>query len=265
MRSRVGPLPHFLAAALLLMGCAHADGAADRQMADLRDSLGKLAAERDRTNDRALLDDSDTKPPPAPAAPRKAGSLRTVQIGDDEGRESDDPNDPSARPEIRLQGGGGGGSRPARSSRTRGREEDVRTDTPRSSSIDPEAKKVYEAALAQVNGKQYDRALESLSAFLVRFPDHPYAENATYWRGECYYARGEYLRAAEQFEAVVARGAGMKAPDALLKIGACHERLGASDRAKEYWDRLRREFPRSDAARKIPGSDTKMAGPKENR
>ena len=252
-------------ALLLVAGCAHADGAADRQIADLRDSVGKLEAERDRTNDRALFDDAEAKPAPAAAAPRKAEAPRTLQIGDDEGsRENDDPNDPNARPEIRLQGTGGGSPRPVRSGKQRGREDD-RSETPRSPSLDPEAKKVYDAALSQVNAKQYDRALESLSAFLVRYPDHPYAENATYWRGECFYARGEYLRAAEQFEAVVARGAGMKAPDALLKMGACHERLGAPDRAREYWERLRREFPRSDAAKKIPGADAKMAGPKENR
>jgi hypothetical protein len=32
----------------------------------------------------------------------------------------------------------------------------------------------------------------------------------------------------------------------------CHDRLGSSARAREYWDRLKREYPRSDAAKKIP-------------
>ena len=118
---------------------------------------------------------------------------------------------------------------------------------------------------------QWSRALEALAGFMVRWPDHPYVENALYWRGEVYFARGEHLRAAEQFEAVLARfGGGNKAPDALLKIGMCHDRLGSADRAKEYWERLRRDYPRSDAVMKIPQSTTdesrgRGVGPKESR
>jgi tol-pal system protein YbgF len=133
----------------------------------------------------------------------------------------------------------------------------------RPSVLDPDAKRAYDQALSDVNARRYDRAMEGLTAFLARYPDHPYAENATYWRGEVYFARGEYLRAAEQFEAVLSKYNGNKAPDALLKLGSCHERLGATDRAKEYWDRLRRDHPRSDAAKRVPLADAK--GPKETR
>ena len=157
---------------------------------------------------------------------------------------------------------------------------------PRASALDPEAKKAYEAALAQVQAKQFDRGLEGLNAFLVRWPDHPYAENAMYWRGEAYFAQGNYLRAAEQFEAVLSRfGGGTKGADSLLKLGMCHDRLGASSRAREYWNRLKADFPRSDAAKRIPASardaapgsragsgdssgsreDSSPKGPKENR
>jgi tol-pal system protein YbgF len=235
-----------LAVSLLVAGCAHAEAAADRHMEDMRDSIGKLEADQDKRI--ARVDPGAPATKPAPASNKPIGQ-RTVQIGDDDAPDSDDPNDPTARPEIRLQGTATG-----RPSRSKSRAQEERPSAP--SVLDPEAKRAYDAALAQVNAKQYDRALESLAAFLVRYPDHPYAENATYWRGECFYARGDYLRAAEQFEAVLARG-GNKAPDALLKLGASHERLGASDRAKESWDRLRRDYPRSDAAKKIPAADAK--------
>jgi tol-pal system protein YbgF len=238
----------FLLASLVLGGCAHAEAAADRHASDMRDSIGKLEAEQDQ---RVARVDEGTPASKRAPAPNKPIGPQSVQIGDDGAPESDDPNDPTARPEIRLQGTASG--RPTRS-KSRAQPDERPSD--RAPVLDPEAKRAYDAALAQVNAKQYDRALESLSAFLVRYPDHPYAENATYWRGECFYARGEYLRAAEQFEAVVTRG-GNKAPDALLKLGASHERLGAGDRAKEYWDRLRRDYPRSDAAKKIPATDSK--------
>jgi tol-pal system protein YbgF len=106
---------------------------------------------------------------------------------------------------------------------------------------------------------------------LLRYPDHPYAANATYWRGECYFAQGDYLRAAEQFDAVVTRyPLGNKSSDALLKLGLTQQKLGNPQKAKDYFDKLLREYPRSDAARRIPSQgsrDTarpKGAGPGEN-
>src|SRR5215207_8329506 len=85
---------------LLAAGCAHADAAADRHITDLRNSIGKLEAEQDQRVARV-----DDPSPPKPAAPKTSPSAgRSVQIGDDEGGESDDPNDPTARPEIRVQG-----------------------------------------------------------------------------------------------------------------------------------------------------------------
>ncbi|MBX3219243.1 MAG: tol-pal system protein YbgF [Labilithrix sp.] len=264
------------------LGCSRADSAADRHLAEMREAIGKVQAEQDRTNQRvgllesAAADDRSRRVSKAsPGLP--VAAPRTVQIGDNDDRESDDPNDPNARPEIRLQGQGAGSIRPVRGKATPGRGEarvelaDDGADAPRPSILDPEAKRSYENALSLVNSKQYERALEALAAFLVRWPDHPYAENALYWRGEAYFARGEHLRAAEQFEAVLARfGGGNKAPDALLKIGMCHDRLGSADRAKEYWDRLRRDHPRSDAVKKIPQSSSddsrgRGVGPKESR
>lgn len=265
--------------AVYASGCAHADSAADRHFAELQDAIGKDQVNQDRSNDGlGLLDVSPPDGKPAPAAKHDKSPPRTVSIGDDDdAHENDDPNDPNARPEIRLQGQGGGAARPVRGKTSRGRgearidpvDDGLHADAPRPAAFDPEAKKSYETALGLATSRQYERALEAFNAFLVRFPDHPYAENALYWRGECYFARGEYLRAAEQFEAVLARfGGGNKAPDALLKIGASHEKLGSSERAREYWERLRRDYPRSDAAKKIPQSNdgsTRGAGPKESR
>ena len=55
-----------------------------------------------------------------------------------------------------------------------------------------------------------------------------------YWRGECYFAKGDYLHAAEQFEGAVARfPAGQQGPDALLKLGMCEQKLGNPAKAKE--------------------------------
>ena len=264
---------------LVLAACKRNDGMPDRQMSEMTETVGKLQVEQDKEN-RGFLNESipvaGASKGRAPAAAKTAAPPRSVQISDDVGdRQNDDPEDPSARPEIKLQGSGGGyrsssskGARSGRSSSSSSSssfsEDSLRTDGPSSSALDPDAKKAYDAAIQLVNSRQYGRALEELNAFRTKWPNHPYAENATYWTGECLYAMGQYLRAAEQFEAVIQRyGAGKKGADALLKLGMCHDRLGAPERAKEYWDRLRRDFPHSDAVRKIPVSERRPAGPKE--
>lgn len=246
-----------------LAACSRAETAADRHVAEMNDTIRGIQADRDKNPKLGRIEPEGEKgslagAPPAAPPPASAKTAvvapRVVQLGADDSSESDDPNDPGARPEIRLVGpAGAAGSQSRASRRSSMRDSREGGETGRPSILDPDARRAYDAALALVNEKKHDRALEALNAFLVRWPDHPYAENAMYWRGEIYFAQAEYLRAAEQFEAVVARfGGGRKAPDALLKTGMCHDRLGAPARAEEYWARLRRDFPQSDAARKIP-------------
>lgn len=271
MRPRVSPVlgltlcAALSAACVALGGCGRPESVADRQFAEMREQVTKLEAETDKL-DRSMgpieAVGADDKLPPSQGSTKGVPALspaRTVQLGGPSEAEPADPNDPSARPEVRLTGVGGAAPSRPRSGKSNGRVRIDDTDTPdarpegaRSSALDPDAKKAYETALAQVQARQYDKGLDGLNAFLVRWPDHPYAENAMYWRGEAYFAQGAYLRAAEQFDAVIARFNGSKAPDALLKLGMCHDRLGSSARAREYWDRLKREYPRSDAAKKIP-------------
>jgi len=84
-----------------------------------------------------------------------------------------------------------------------------------------------------------------------------------YWRGECYFAKGDYLHASEQFEGTVTRfPAGNKAPDALLKLGMSHQKLGNPAKAKECFDRLAHAYPQSEAARHIPPVFTSATTPR---
>jgi tol-pal system protein YbgF len=123
----------------------------------------------------------------------------------------------------------------------------------RTGPLDQDAKKAYDAALVLVNSKHYSEALDALAGFLVRWPDHPNADNAMYWRGQCYFAQGDYQNAAQELSGLLARfPAGNKAPDALLKLGMSEQRLGDDAAARQSFDRLRRDFPRTDAARRIP-------------
>ncbi len=254
---------------LLAIGCARAETVQDRQISEMREQITRMQTERDDFDKRLgqlEVAMADEKPPPAaPGAAKKqqpaSAPPRVVQLGGDDDSENDDPNDATARPKIEMQGAPGRNGRMFAAP-------DAPSPSSRASVLDPEAKRTYERGLSQVQGKQLDKGLDTLAGFLVKWPDHPYAENAMYWRGEAYYAKGDYLKAAEQFEAVVARfNGGSKAPDALLKLGMCHDKLGAPQRAQEYWDRLRNEYPKSDAARRIPSQqgDASRRGPKESR
>jgi tol-pal system protein YbgF len=242
------------------LGCAHRDPA-DRSVEQLKADISKLQADRDRLDQRVeVLETADQQRDPtegrrqggalspdarSPEPPRR---LPVVRVGDGEpvAEEPADVDVDGGDPRPVVQAAGS----PAAAKRGRS---GSRSDSALPSSLSPEAKRAYESALALVRSKQYDKALDALTAFLVRYPDHPYAENATYWRGECFYAKGEYARAAEQFEGVTARFPyGNKAPDALLKLGLCQQRLGSQEQAQKTFGELRDRYPKSDAARQIP-------------
>ena len=108
----------------------------------------------------------------------------------------------------------------------------------------------YEAAFALFRARRFDDALAAFGTFVQRYPRHSYADNALYWRGECYYARRVFRSALAEFEAVLARYPdGNKAPDAMLKAALSRAELGDTARARAMLYRLAEQFPRSDAAR----------------
>jgi tol-pal system protein YbgF len=249
------------AAAPGLGGCART--AEERHLDDMREEIDRIQRDRDRADQDQLYGDPGDRRPegvsvtqraPAPGQAAPPSSVGGGAEGESY-EEVADPDDKSPRPVIRVTGGVRG--------RAGAREDSVQQALPddsgyggapsRSSALDPQAKPAYDAAISLVNGRQYDRALDALAAFLVKWPDHPYADNAMYWRGECYFAKADYSRASEQFEGVVSRfPAGNKVPDALLKLGLCQQKLGNAANAKAWFDRLSQQFPRSDAARRIP-------------
>jgi tol-pal system protein YbgF len=270
-------------------GCAHETVAA-RQLASLEEGIHRDTVERDRLDPRidpaAIQMEQQSKAAPAPAPVVMPPRVVALGAGDSDGSSSadaaalngEDPNDTTPRPVIRVVG-----TATVRHS-GRGRDDrieetlpddppdgarvgpPVQEGAPPSSALDPAAKRAYDAALALVTGHNYDRGLEAFAAFLVRWPDHPNASNAMYWRGECYFAKGEIARAAEEFEGTIKRfPLGNKVPDCLLKLGICAQKLGNQAKSQAYFDRLAHDYPRSEAARRIPTDrNAGRAGPEES-
>jgi tol-pal system protein YbgF len=107
----------------------------------------------------------------------------------------------------------------------------------------------YARAFSLLEKKNYEEAGTGFSEFLKSNPDDPLADNARYWLGEAYYARGEYARSAEIFlDGYEKNKTGPKAPDTLLKLGLS---LAALDKKKEACASLRelnRAFPNAPGA-----------------
>ena len=267
-------------------GCAHGENAADRQIAQLREEVTRVAAERDKFEQRANqlelaaadgqgagIGNTATSPGTGgvstpnlrvvhltPGGAEPAPDQTAAGVGDEP-----EADDGTPRPTIRIVGNGAdprGKKRPG----VIPTDEATSDGMQRPSAADPDAKRAYETALGLFNSGKYDAALEAFAAFLVKWPDHPNADNATYWRGEVYFAKSDFARAADQFEGVVIRfPTGNKVPDALLKLGICQQKLGNPQKAKSYFDKLAREFPRSEAARRIPQGGNVQVRPEEKR
>jgi tol-pal system protein YbgF len=278
----------FLSPVLLavVVGCGRPETASDKQFAKLRDSLAAVQAEHDELDSDSGRAREESTPNRA-AAPRKSGrEPRVVRLVPNDGASDGEPtateaaDDSTERPTVRLVGAAGpSGARrrsrgdarldlagPADAAASAVPSDDLGPDVAAlrqgtnkpPSALDPEAKKSYERALAQVWAKRYDTALEGFAQFLVTWPDHPYADNALYWRGECFFAKGEFAKAAEEFDGAVARfPLGNKASDALMKLAATHEKLGDAAKAAQARERLLRDYPQSDAARKVSARPAK--------
>jgi tol-pal system protein YbgF len=108
----------------------------------------------------------------------------------------------------------------------------------------------YRKGIDLLRQREFDAALISFNDFLVRYPGDPRAPRVLFWRGEVLFAQRDYPRALSAFETVLTKEPrGEKAADAWLKVALCHKRLGAPDRARAALERLKTQFPNSDAAR----------------
>lgn len=162
-----------------------------------------------------------TKLSPTPVKSKTVAKPERMGELPDTGDEDVSIDEPGERPLLSLQGNpereGGGGRSSAEASSTWGRD----PSEPRPSAIDPRARASYKSAYRIFQEKKPREALDAFAAFVLKYPDHPYVEQATYWRGECYVALGDKTRALEQFRGVVARFPGtQKANEAEGRIAS---------------------------------------------
>lgn len=107
----------------------------------------------------------------------------------------------------------------------------------------------YKASYQLLKQQQYQDAIDGFRTFVEKNPTHGYADNAIYWMGECYYARGLWLQALKTFQQVIQNyPLGNKSPDAMLKVGLSHQRLKNNRQARQVLQQVMEIYPNSPVA-----------------
>ncbi|MBW2495235.1 MAG: tol-pal system protein YbgF [Deltaproteobacteria bacterium] len=109
----------------------------------------------------------------------------------------------------------------------------------------------YKAARSLWSSSDWEACVDRLGEFLQTYPSSVYADDAAYWRADCYFQQGNYKKAILRFDDVVARYPnGNKAADALYREGEALLRLGPAynTAARKAFERVLNEYPDSDRA-----------------
>lgn len=114
---------------------------------------------------------------------------------------------------------------------------------------DPEEKRQYEAALAQLRAGDFDRAAQSFAAFQVRWPASGYGASARYWQGNALYGKRDYKEAINAFRAFLAKAPDSeRASEAMLAIANSQAEMKDKTGARKTLDDLIKTYPKSEAA-----------------
>lgn len=116
-------------------------------------------------------------------------------------------------------------------------------------SVDPEEKRQYEAAMAQIRASDFNAAAQSLALFQRRYPGSGYNESVLYWLGNSQYAKRDCKEAMTTFRTLVASAPDhLRAPEALLSIANCQSELKDPKAARRTLEDLVKTYPNSEAA-----------------
>ncbi|MCK4847223.1 MAG: tol-pal system protein YbgF [Deltaproteobacteria bacterium] len=128
---------------------------------------------------------------------------------------------------------------------------DDKKDAKKSEEKGPDPENLYLEGLEAVKvDKDYVKGLETLRLFLKLYPDHELADNAQYWIAEAHYDRGEWDRAAIEFNQVVKKyPKADKVPAALLKQGFSFEKMMDKETSSMILNKLIKKYPKSNEAK----------------
>lgn len=107
----------------------------------------------------------------------------------------------------------------------------------------------YFSAYELLKNKHYTAALTAMKAFVTRYPDGGYTDNAHYWLGELYLVNKQYRQAISHFNLVLKQfPTSSKVPASALKIGYALSALGDITQAREQLRDVAKNYPNTPIA-----------------
>ncbi len=127
---------------------------------------------------------------------------------------------------------------------------DTTPKTSHSTSVQIDAKQLYETAQLDLTKGKYDLAISGFTEFLKNFPGSDLADNAQYWLAQSYYAKEDFGSAISQFKKLVELyPGGERVPDGLYKLGLCYQALKNNLQANKYFKEVIDRYPNSSEAK----------------
>lgn len=115
--------------------------------------------------------------------------------------------------------------------------------------VEPQERRAYEEAVAQLRSGDFNVAANALSAFLRRWPASGYADSAQFWLGNALYGKRDYKEAIAAFRVTAASADHPRASEALLAIANCQVEMKDSKAARATLNDLIKAHPGSEAAK----------------
>jgi tol-pal system protein YbgF len=110
-------------------------------------------------------------------------------------------------------------------------------------------KQEYQQAYNELRNGRTNQSIEQFNAYLSKYPEGVYANNAQYWLGEAYRVNKDNNAASKAFNDVIEKYPnGAKVPDAILKLGYIEVERKNLEKAREYLTRVTTDYPNTPAA-----------------
>lgn len=106
--------------------------------------------------------------------------------------------------------------------------------------------KAYQKSLKAFNSRDYKKAIKYFKSLLEENRKGTYADNCTYWIGECFYMLGDFSQAIGWYRKVFDYTDTEKADDAQFKIAKSFMKLGESSQAVTEYENLLSLYPASE-------------------
>jgi len=125
-------------------------------------------------------------------------------------------------------------------------EEEEKTGEPEIPSLPPDLspQEIYNMAYADYLKGNFQLAIEGFKTYLEHFPQSPFADNALYWIGECYFSQQEYDKAIERYnQLILTYPLGDKVAAGYLHKGISLMELGKKEEALAVFKLLVTKYP----------------------